>query len=122
MKQYQFARGYQTLCRFASSITLPARTAYDVFVMKKKMEPIYMARVDAERSLLESCDGQIGNDGFPVFKSESGADNYRKQLIELNDIDVDEKIKPIEVSFDMLNGQTLLPSDIEDLDGFISFR
>lgn len=122
MKQYQFARGYQTLCKFASSITLPVKTAYDVFVLKKKMEPIYMARVEAEKSFIETCGGKIGSDGFPVFKSEADADEYRKQLIDLNDVDVDEKLNPVEVSFDSLNGQALLPSDIEALEGLITFR
>lgn len=122
MTQYQFVKGYQALCRFASGVSLPARAAFDTFMLKKKLEPVYMARVETEKSIIAECGGTIGENGTPAFPGRAEAQAYRDSMIELSGLEVKETFEPIKISCTLLGDQMILPSDIEDLNGFITFE
>lgn len=122
MKQYQLTKGYNAMSRMANTIALPIKTAYALYSMMKTIEPTFNARIEAEKKLLRDMNGRIDKDGSVVFDTTDGAILYRDALIELNDIDVDIELRPIEISISDIEGQKILPADIDALEGLVFFK
>lgn len=122
MKQYQITRGYNAMNRMANTIALPVKKAYELYSMMKFLEPTFNARIEAERKLIRDMNGRVDHDGSVVFDTPDNALIYREALIELNDMDTEVEFKPMELALADIEGQKILPADIDALEGFIEFK
>ena len=120
MKQYQISRAYKTIGKMIN-MQLPVRTALDIYMMSKKMEDACNFALDQERKLIEKHGGVFMDDGSVDFGTTENADGFRKEIAELNELDIELDIKPVEIQCSSFEEQTLSPFDIACLDGFIRF-
>ena len=120
LKQHQINKAYGALKRL-EKMQLPVKAAYSIFMLIKQLTPAYEFELDRERKLLESYHGTMNQDGSIAFETSEDASRFGAEIEELNSLDVDVKIKPVQINFDDLDQQTLTPYDISCLEGFVSF-
>lgn len=121
MKQYQIVEAYKTLSSMGTA-NVPMKIAYQIFMLKKKQEPIFSFRVDQERELLRRFGGTVKEDGSLQFKGIDDAVQFDEAISELNDLEADVEVEPISISLDQMANVTMKPNDIEHLEGFINFE
>jgi len=119
MKQYTITKAYQALVRF-SRLNLPMSTAYAVYMLMNTIEPAYRCGAKLEQDILLSLNIETHGDRM-AFPDKDAAEKYLEKMRELNDMDVDIEVKPIDVSCDALGDQKMMPADIRSLEGFIAF-
>lgn len=120
MKQFQINRAYGAL-RKLTDMELPIRESYLIATLIKKLEFNYEFELDREKKLLVKYHGKPNEKGGIDFKTEEDAIGFKKETVELNSMDVDLEIEPIELSFESFEEQHLKPSEILCLDGFVKF-
>lgn len=101
---------------------LPVRDAYNVFRLRKRLEPHYIFEMERERKMLEDLNGKIEPDGRITFQDMESALKFQDALIEADNMDVEEEIEPIHMQMDALGTEQITPQDMEHLDGFIVFE
>ncbi len=117
MKQSEVIRAYKALAKVGQQ-DLPIRLAYDLFKLKTALQPQYDFQVTEEKKA--SANATANPDGSITFGTPEEAAAFRQKLIELGDIDVDMKVKPVQIPLS-IPGLTLSMEDIEALDRFILF-
>lgn len=121
MKQIKLCRAYEALDGFAKNIHLPATKAFAIYTVIKKVRPIYEARVDVERDIINRFDIKVDNGQF-TFKTPAFAEAYMKEIDELNNVDVEVNVSPIVIALDDIGEQRITPAQMEALDGIICFE
>lgn len=120
MKQSQINRAYSALTKMIN-MELPAKDAFGIYALAKKLETNYSFEIDREKRLIEKYNGQIDKSGQISFKSEDDAIAFGNEVVELGQMEVDLEISPISVSIDSFGDQHITPNDILCLDGFVEF-
>lgn len=121
MKQYQINAAYNTMRRIAA-FQLPVRVSYEIYRLIKRIEPVHEFAAQRERKLLEKYHGTVRPDGSVIFPTQDETVAFRNEIQELNDMEVSEEIAPITISYDAMGDNTLSPTEIACLDGFIAFE
>ncbi len=121
MKQYQIIEAYKTLNALGST-NIPVKIAYRIFMLKKKLEPIFMFRMEQERGLLNKLGGTVDEKGIAHFGETADAVKFRNTVAELNELEAEIDFEPISVSLEQMSGINMKPNDIEKLEGFIEFE
>lgn len=119
MKQIKVNAAYNTLRKLAD-LQLPVRSAYEVYMLIKQIEPIRNFGTERGKAILEKYNGSIKGDGRLMFPTQDEANAFSNELQELNEMETDVEVTPITLSFDDLDC-TLSPADIASLEGFVAF-
>jgi len=117
MKQFRIIKAYKALIKLGQQ-DLPIRLAFDLFKIKQALQPQWDFQVDEENKL--AAGAKVDADGTVTFNTPEDADAFRKKLSELNNIDVNLKVKPVRIPLS-IPGAVLSMNDIEALDGFVVF-
>lgn len=121
MKQSKINNAYGALTKLAHR-QLPAKTAFYVYKLTKKVEEIYSFAVEQERKLIDKYHAEIQSDGMILFKNASDKESFQAEFAELNNLEHDIGTDPIVIKIDDLGEQTLSMSDIFALEDFITFE
>ena len=117
MKQFKIIKAYKALTKLGQQ-DLPIKLAFDLFKIKQALQPQWDFQVDEETKLTASA--KINADGSVTFESPEAAAAFRQRLKELSDIDVDLKVKPVQIPLS-IPGLTLSMDDVDALDCFVQF-
>ena len=121
MKQSQINNMYGALTKLAK-MQLPARTAFGIYKLAKKVEEIYSFAVEQESKLIDKYHAEIKDGGMITFQSAEDKENFQAELSELNNLEHDIDVDKITIKIDDLVNQTLSMSDIFALEDFITFE
>ena len=117
MKQFKVIKAYKALTKLGQQ-DLPIKLAFDLFKIKKALQPQWDFQADEEAKMTTGA--KVNADGSVTFETPEAADAFRQRLRELSDIDVDLKIKPVQIPLS-LPGLTLSMDDVDALDCFVQF-
>lgn len=117
MKQFKVIKAYKALTKLGQQ-DLPIKLAFDLFKIKQALQPQWDFQLDEENKLTASA--KVNADGSVTFESQEAAAAFRQRLKELSDIDVDLKVKPVQIPIS-IPGLTLSMDDVDALDCFVQF-
>lgn len=117
MKQATIIKAYRAINKLGQQ-DLPIKLAFDLFQIKRALQPHWDFQLDEENKLTASA--KVNADGSVTFDSPEAAEAFRQKLKELSDIDVDLKITPARIPLS-IPGLTLSMDDIDALDCFVQF-
>lgn len=120
MKQFQINRAYEVLVKL-SKMELPIKIAYGVYMLIKELATQYEFSLQQEKIMIEKYHGEIHQDGSISFQSVEDSKDFQKELIELNNLEPEIKVSPVTINIGNLKGQSITPSDIISLEGFVNF-
>lgn len=121
MKQSEINKSYNALVRL-SQMRLPIKTAFSVYQLVKKIEEPYKFALEEEKKLINKYNAEVKENGIISFSSAEDKDSFQNELQELNQLDHDIEIEPIVIKIEDLGEQTITPSDIFALEGFVEFE
>ena len=121
MKQSEINKSYNALVRL-SQVRLPIKTAFSVYQLVKKMEEPYKFALEEEKKLINKYNAEVKENGIISFSSAEDKNSFQNELQELNQLDHDIEIEPIVIKMEDLGEQTITPSDIFALEGFVEFE
>ena len=121
MKQSEINKSYNALVRL-SQVRLPIKIAFSVYQLVKKMEEPYKFALEEEKKLINKYNAEVKENGIISFSSAEDKDSFQNELQELNQLDHDIEIEPIVIKMEDLGEQTITPSDIFALEGFVEFE
>lgn len=121
MKQKKINEAYPALVRL-SHLTLPPSKAYGIYKMGASINKQYEFAAGEQRKYLDEYGGKPTEDGSIQFKTPKKCSQFKGKIEELNDLDVDVTIEPIELTEADIGTQKISPADIASLEGFISFN
>lgn len=121
MKQSEINKSYNALVRL-SQMRLPIKTAFSVYQLVKKMEEPYKFALEEEKKLINKYNAEVKENGIISFSSAEDKGSFQNELQELNQLDHDIEIEPIVIKMEDLGEQTITPSDIFALEGFVEFE
>lgn len=121
MKQSEINKSYNALVRL-SQVRLPIKTAFSVYQLVKKMEEPYKFALEEEKKLINKYNAEVKENGIISFSSAEDKDSFQNELQELNQLDHDIEIEPLVIKIEDLGEQTITPSDIFALEGFVEFE
>ena len=117
MKQFRIIKAYKALTKLGQQ-DLPIKLAFDLFKIKQALQPQWDFQLDEENKLTASA--KVNADGSVTFDTPEAAEMFRQRLKDLSDIDVDLKVKPVQIPLS-IPGLTLSMDDIDALDCFVQF-
>lgn len=117
MKQFKVIKAYKALTKLGQQ-DLPIKLAFDLFKIKQALQPQWDFQLDEENKL--AANAKVNADGSVTFDSPEAAEAFRQKLKELSNIDVDLKVKPVQIPLS-IPGLTLSMDDIDALDCFVQF-
>ncbi len=117
MKQFKVIKAYKALTKLGQQ-DLPIKLAFDLFKIKQALQPQWDFQVDEETKL--AAGAKVSDDGSVTFESPEAAAAFRQRVNELGDIDVDLKVKPVQIPLS-IPGLTLSMDDVDALDCFVQF-
>lgn len=117
MKQFKIIKAYKALTKLGQQ-DLPIKLAFDLFKIKQALQTQWDFQVDEETKLTASA--KVNADGSVTFDTPEAAAAFRQRLKELSDIDVDLKVKPVQIPLS-IPGLTLSMDDVDALDCFVQF-
>lgn len=121
MKQSEINKSYNALVRL-SQMRLPIKTAFSVYQLVKKIEEPYKFALEEEKKLINKYNAEVKENGIISFSSAEDKNSFQNELQELNQLDHDIEIEPIVIKIEDLGEQTITPSDIFALEGFVEFE
>ena len=120
IKQSKIVKAYRALTTLGE-INIPLRVSYQVFLLKKTLEPHYLFQAEKEKKLLEGLGGIVNKDGVIKFKQADAVNKFKNTIKELGDIDVEIDFEPIVLDISQIEDLKMKANDIECLDGFVKF-
>lgn len=121
LTQIKLCKAYEALDNFAKSIALPATKAFAIYMLAKSVKPLYEARVDVERDIIERFDIKV-NGGRFIFNTQEDAEAYSREMSLLNENEVEIDIMPVVIALDDIGDQKITPAQMEALEGFVRFE
>ena len=121
MKQSEINKSYNALVRL-SQVRLPIKTAFSVYQLVKKIEEPYKFALEEEKKLINKYNAEVKENGIISFSSAEDKNSFQNELQELNQLNHDIEIEPIVIKIEDLGEQTITPSDIFALEGFVEFE
>ena len=121
MKQLEINKSYNALVRL-SQVRLPIKTAFSVYQLVKKIEEPYKFALEEEKKLINKYNAEVKENGIISFSSAEDKNSFQNELQELNQLDHYIEIEPIVIKIEDLGEQTITPSDIFALEGFVEFE
>ena len=118
MKQGAIVKAYKVLNKIGQQ-DLPIRLAYDLFRVKKALQPQWDFQLAEEEKAISGAREEANGD--IAFDTPEAAEACRGRLAELAGIDVDLKVTPAQIPLNTL-GLKLSMEDIEALSMFVKFK
>lgn len=119
MIQKHIIDAYITLTHLGG-IQMPARCAFQLYQLRKKLETSYQFCAEQERMVITKYHGTVQN-GMISFPDESDATMAQAALREISEMTVELEYEPVTVKLDDLEGGSITMDDIANLDGFVVF-
>ena len=132
MKYKKFIQAYNVLQKL-SNMDFNVKDAFSIYNLQKSLEPVTKFGAERDRALIEKYKGVVGQDvSIKFWESDEDEEEKRigtenmtafiEEICELNDMEMDQEITPITLSYDSLGDQKISPNDIMCLDGFVHFE
>jgi len=128
MKQFELNQAYQALLHLESE-QMPIRSAWQLCMLKKRLQPYYDCELECERKLMQKYGGNLDQKGNVVFSNEGrtqeesrqAASDFFKEIQELNAQEIKETIDPVSIVLRDLSDVRITPSDLSYLGELIKF-
>lgn len=120
MLQEKINRAYGSLMKL-SNFNLPVKKAYAVYKLVQAVEGAYQFAFNEQQKYLAEFKGVPSEDGNIIFETPAECVAFKNKLEELNGVDVEISIDAVNLTEDDLGEQTLTPTDIFNLEGFVDF-
>ena len=120
MTQFKLSKAYPSLVRLAE-YRLPVKKALAIYKITKKAEEHFRFAAQEERKYIEEFDGKINTDGTISFDSPEQYGKFSEKLADLNDLQIEWTDEPVVLTEADLGEQQISPSDIFNLEEFVSF-
>lgn len=121
MKQIQIANAYTSLKKILN-MHFPAKKAYQIYLLSKKLNSILEFFIEEERKLIQKFHAEVKDNGEIAFANAGDAQNFRIEYLKLQNFEVEEEIVPVILTEDDIKDQEFTPIDIFNLEGIISFE
>lgn len=100
---------------------LKVQDAYNVYRLRKALQPAFEFCAEEERKVFEKHDGVMTTDGVH-FPADTDMAAVRSELDALSNMESDVVFDPVIVSLDNMKGLQITPDDLEKLEGFVTFN
>ena len=120
VKQSKIVKAYRALAALAET-DIPLRASYQIFLLKKILEPHYLFQAEKEKKMLDGLGGIVNKDGAIKFKQADAVNKFKNTIKELGDIDVEIDFEPVILDMNQMEDLKMKANDIECLDGFVKF-
>lgn len=121
MKQILISNAYDSLTRI-SRLSLPVHKAYQVYKLMKAIEEPYNFGIEQKKKALQHFHGELQLNGSASFANEQDYLNCMDEFSKIDDLDIEITVEPVRISSKELNGQSLTPIDIFNLEEFVVFE
>lgn len=121
MTQYKVNKAYPALIRL-SEFKLPVKKAKGLYELTKKAEEHFQFAITEEHKYIEEFDGKENPDGTISFATQEGFGKYQEKMLELGELEIEWDIAPVSLSESDIGNQKISSSDINFLEGFVSFE
>lgn len=119
MKQGAIVKAYKVLNKIGQQ-DLPIRLAYDLFRVKKALQPQWDFQLAEEEKAISGAREEANGD--IAFDTPEAAEACRGRLAELAEIDVEDlKVTPVQIPLNT-PGLKLSMEDIDALSMFVKFK
>ena len=118
MKQSKLARAYKVLNDLGQQ-RLPSMIAYKLFKLKKQLQPVWDFQVEQEQQIFEMYPPVQKEDNAFKFESPEQKKGFLDAFDELNNMESDLEITPINVP--LLPEMRLSGNDLEILEDLVFF-
>lgn len=98
---------------------LPLPIAYKLYKLKAALQPAWDFQVDAERKLIDEFKPIAQDDGRLKFVDADSAQAFDGRVKEVLAMEYDIEVTPI--TLPMIDGLSITPIDIENLEGIVTF-
>ncbi len=120
MKQERINKAYSSLLKL-KEYSLPVKKAYAIYQLAASMESAYEFALAEERKYLEDFNGKLNENGTVTFPTPTDCAAFKDKVEELGNMEVDIAFEPVVLAETDLGSQTITPSDIANLEGFVAF-
>lgn len=121
MKQERINRAYSALLKL-KDYKLPLKKAYAIYQLYQSISDAYEFALNEEQKYMLEYKGNPNGDGTVTFPTPTDCAAFRDKMEEISEMDVDVTVEPVPITEKDLGEQTITPSDIANLEGFVSFE
>lgn len=121
MTQNNINKAYPALIRL-SELRLPVKKARSLYTLIKKTEDHFQFAIAEERKYLNDAGGIENEDGTITFKTPEQFAQFQDRMAELKELIIEWDFQPVILTENEIGDQTISPSDIYNLEGFVSFE
>lgn len=121
MKQESINRAYSSLLKL-KDYKLPVKKAYAIYRLYSSIEGAYEFALNEEQKYMTEYKGKPNGDGTVTFATPTDCASFRDKVEEMNNMVVDISIEPVTLTEKDLGEQMITPSDIANLEGFVTFE
>lgn len=121
MTQYKVNKAYPALNHLAE-FRLPVKKARGIYSMMKMAEEYFQFAVQEENKYVTEFHGKPNPDGTITFESQEDFGKFQERLADLNNSEIEWEFEPVVLTEDDIGNQTITPSDIFYLEGFVAFE
>lgn len=121
MKQESINRAYSSLLKL-KDYKLPLKKAYAIYKLYTAISESYEFALGEEQKYMMEYKGKPNGDGTVTFATPTDCAAFRDKVEELNNMDVDVNVEAVAISERDLGEQAITPSDIANLEGFVTFE
>lgn len=121
MIQNNITKSYNALKRL-SEMKLPMKKAYELYGVIKDVEELFQMGLNEEKALIDEYKGVISNDGSITFPTPEDAKEWRDKVAKLEAREIEWDHKPVTLTEEDMDSQTISVADMGDLEGFVIFK
>lgn len=121
MKQANINKAYASLQKL-KELRLPMKKAYGIYKLCTAIQEPYAFALGEEQKYLAEYGGKPNGDGTITFATPMDCAAFRDKLEELNNMDVDITVETVTLTEADFGEQMITPSDIANLEGFVTFE
>lgn len=121
MTQYKVNKAYPALKRLAE-FRFPVKKAREIYGVTKRAEEFFQFAVQEENKYITDFHGSFNPDGTITFENQEDFGRFQEKLADLNNSEVEWDCETIVLTEDDIGDQTITPSDIFYLEGFVTFE
>ena len=121
MTQLNINKAYPALIKLGD-YKLPVKKAYEIYKLIKIIDDKYKFAVEEEKKYIKQFNGKINADGSVSFENAESFGQFQERLAELNEMQLDINVSAVVLNEADLGNQTISPTDIFNLEGFVVFE
>lgn len=118
MKQGKLVSAYKVISDLYQQ-RLPLPISYKLYKLKATLQKAWDFQVDEERKLVDEFKPTVLEDGRLQFADPDSAQSFDSHVRDVLDMDSDIEVTP--VILPVIDGLSITPSAIENLEGIVTF-